>query len=950
MKKILFFLLFFISLSYTAISQQYFFKNYGVDEGISSSEVFDIIQAKDGTLWLATYFGVSNFNGTEFTNYNKENGLNGNITRTVFEDSKNRIWIGFWNEGINYIENGKVYKISDPILEKYPSAIKFFETSDGTIWIFGSKAILQYKKGKIKLLYTAKESKDYGFPNDVIQTKDGTIWVATLGFGVAKITPSPFSIEMMNDKNSSINNICYSLFEDKNGSVWIGSYGAIFNYKNGELKANNLQGKAHRNRVWSIDEDENGKLWLGLYGNGFAIYDKKETFQIINSSNGLGDDYTFKLLIDSEKNKWIVSQNNGLTKFRDFAFVYFTEEDGIPNKQINDFAIDKDKTLVLATKRGIVNFSKGKFSNPRLLDEYVHAITFDKEFNLWCTTTKKFGIVTEKLKDHPPKETFYDIILKKDSTLILAGEYNIQEIKKNKIKTIKVLNLKARDLMNLGNKTIIATSSSLKEYENNKVKTIEDLPKSINTFLEISRLSDTEFFAGTLDELVYVKLKDTTYSYKTFSRSRFQSIRDFNSLLVDGNDLWIGSSSSLSKINIDYLIHKDSIVMESYGRDIGFIKGESGKAIAKINDNIYLGTSNGLLEFSPLKFNKSIIPPVLKINEVELFSEKLNDSLYLKEGTITLPYDKNHFTFNLSATSLTYPENIKFKYRLKGLRNSDWSEPTSKREVVYSYLPPGNYTFEFTADNGFGVWQETPKTYSFVIELPFWKTDWFKFLTTASILLIGFLIIYFTQRRKKIEQKKYTMALLEAQEKERKRVSKELHDGVGQKLLMIKNSITLNPSKTFKIVDSTIEDIRSISRNLHPVQLEKFGLTKAIENIVEDLNELTTIFFSDEIDNIDNFFPKEKEIYLYRIIQECVNNIIKHSQATAAKIVAKKEGNKVVVTIQDNGKGFSLDESLNKQKSFGLKSLQERVDFLKGKISFNSEENKGTKITIISYR
>ncbi len=947
-KKILIFFL--ICFSYSSFSQQYFFKNYGVDEGISSSEIFDIIQAKDRTLWLATYFGVSNFNGTEFTNYNKENGLSGNIVRTVFEDSKNRIWVGFWGDGINYIENGKVHQISDPILEKYPSAIQFFETPDGTIWIFGSKAIMQYINGEIKLVYTTKGTKDYAIPNDVIQTKDGIIWVATLGRGIAKITPSPFKIEMINAHNSTINNICYSLFEDADGSIWIGSYGSIFNYNNEKLKVYELQGKRHRNRIWSIDEDEKGQLWLGLYGNGMAIYDKKESFKIINSSNGLSDDYTYKLLIDSEKNKWIISQNNGLSKFRDFAFVYYSEKEGLPNKQVNDFAISKGDTLVLATKRGIVSFSNGEFFNQKLNDEYVHAVAFDANNELWCTTTKKYGKVGNKLKDHIPEETFYDIVLKKDSTLLFAGEFNIQEIKKDKVKTTRVLDLKARDLMNLGNKTIIATSYVLKEYDKGKVKAITELPESINTFLEISKFSDTEFFAGTLDELVYIKLIDTSYTYKLYSRNKFPSIRDFNSLLVDENNLWVGSSSSLSKINIDYLINKDSIVVETYGRDIGFIKGEPGKAIAKINNTIYLGTSNGLLEFSPLKFNKSTIAPDLKLKEIALFSEKLNDRLYLNNNKITLPYNKNHLTFKLTAVSLTYPENIQYKYRLKGLRNSEWSSPIHNREVVYSYLPPGSYTFEFTADNGFGVWQETPKTYSFVIELPFWKTDWFKFLLSGSVLILGLSFVYFTQRRKKNDQKKYTMALLEAQEKERKRVSKELHDGVGQKLLLIKNSLTLNPTKTSDIVDSTIEDIRSISRNLHPVQLEKFGLTKAIENIVEDLNDLTTIFFSDEIDNIDNFFPKEKEIYLYRIIQECINNIIKHSNATAARIVAKKEGNKVTITIQDNGKGFNLDESLNKQKSFGLKSLQERVDFLKGKISFNTEENKGTIVTITSYK
>ncbi len=938
-----------ILFPFTSFSQQYFFKNYGIDDGVSA-EVFDVIQAKDKTLWLATYFGVSNFNGTEFIHYNKSNGLKNNLAKTIFEDSKGRIWVGYYSNGINYIENGKVFTLEEPLLnQQLAGVMQFLETKDGTIWMFATAYIFTYKDGKLSQIYKANSKEGYAFPSNAMQSKDGTIWVATLGRGIAKIKPSPFKIEMINDKNSTINNICYSLYEDKDGSIWIGSYGSIFNYKNNTLTVHKLKGKSHRNRIMSIAEDKEGNFWLGLYGNGFAVYDKKNTFTVVNSKNGLPDDYTLKLIIDSENNKWIASQNNGLTKFRDFAFVYYTEKDGLPNKQINDFETNKGDTLFIATKRGIVNFYNGKFFNPRLKDEYVHAIAFDAKNNLWCSTTKKYGIVNQSLKDHLNKEIFYDIILKKDSTLVFAGEFNLQEIKNNKITIKKVTGLNARDLMLLDDKIIITSLKNLKEYHRNKVKIITDLPASINTFLEITRFSDTEFFAGTLDALIYVKLIDTTYTYKSFSRDRFPGIRGFNSILVDDNTLWVGSSSSLSKIDINSLIKKDSVVVETYGRNIGFIKGESSKAITKINNAIYLGTNNGMLKFSPLKFNKNKTAPQLKIKEVALFSEKLNDSLYLKNNKTILPYNKNHLTFKLSATSLTYPENIKYKYRLKGLRDSKWTKPSFNNKVTYSYLPPGDYTFEFVADNGFGIWQKVPETYSFEILLPFWKTDWFKFWVTAFVLLFGFSYIYFTQRRKKIEQQKFTQSLIKAQEKERKRVSKELHDGVGQNLLLIKNSLQLNPDKTLKLIDKTIEEIRYISRNLHPVQLEKFGLTKALKNIVEDINELTEIFVTEEIENIDNFFPKEKEIYLYRIVQECFNNIIKHSGATAAKITAKKEKNKVTVTIQDNGKGFNFETNQNK-KSFGLKSLQERALFLKGKINFETEKNKGTIITLTSYR
>src|SRR5690606_6114675 len=185
-----------------------------------------------------------------------------------------------------------------------------------------------------------------------------------------------------------------------------------------------------------------------------------------------------------------------------------------------------------------------------------------------------------------------------------------------------------------------------------------------------------------------------------------------------------------------------------------------------------------------------------------------------------------------------------------------------------------------------------------------------------------------------------------AQEQERKQIASELHDNIGQDLLLIKNSLKLQADKTASLVDKTIEDVRAISRNLHPAELEKFGVTKAITNLVTTVNELTEIYFTEEIDNIDNSFSAEKGIQLYRIIQECINNILKHSKATAAKISIINNPDTVLITIQDNGEGLKSEIDFYKPKSIGSKLLTERVKYLKGKIVFDTQVQKGTKIVI----
>jgi len=939
-----------------AISQQYFFKNYNVGQGIISSEVFDVIQASNNTLWLATFKGLSNFDGKTFNNFTKEDGLCSNSIRTVFEDSRGRIWAGAWNEGLSYIENGVVTTPSSSVLTQYPNIIQFFETEDQVLWIFTTGAILNYRENKFELIYRSKGRKDYGYPNDVVQTKDGIIWVATLGGGIAKIKTNPFSIEMINENTHKINNICYSLYEDRKGVLWVGSYGVLYKYNNANdsFTSYEVSGGGSKNRVWSITEDRSNMLWLALYGNGMASFNKDSPssgFNIINSKNGLTDDYNFKLIIDSENNKWLASQSNGLIKVKDFSFSYFTERDGLSDSEVNAIIMGEDSLITVATKKGIVSFSNGSFYNNIHPSQYINDIAYDNQNNLWCVTGEKYGLVSKPLEDNFKRDLFYNILITNNDVKYFIGERNILQIKNKTEKKYYFAGLQGRTASLIKDRVLIGTIGGIKEFYKDSLTKIELGSHDVKYIQSSISVSENEVLMGSSDYLIYLKLQDNTYSTKVFSSKKFHSIRGFNSLLLDGNNLWIGSDNALSKVDYNLLINKDTVAIDVYSNNLGFIKGESSPdAILKVNSEIYVGTKVGLVKFSPSMANISAIAPNLILQEVKLFSEKLDDSLFLKKGRITLPYDKNYLTFNFSAVSLTYPENIKYKYRLKGLRESEWSMPTKKSEVVYPYLPAGNYSFEFTADNGFGVWQENHQKYDFAITLPFWKTDVFKFGVTALFLWLGFLIIYYHQRKKKIEQKRLTAALLSSQERERKRVSKELHDGVGQKLLLIKNSLKLDSKKTPKLIDSTIEDIRTISRNLHPFQLEKFGLTKAIINLVEEVNEFSEIFFSEEIATIDAYFSEEREIYLYRIIQECISNIVKHSKATAAKITIKNEPKKVVITIQDNGIGFNFEKDKNNLKSLGLKSLVERVDFLKGKISFDSPPNKGVRVTVISYK
>lgn len=222
------------------------------------------------------------------------------------------------------------------------------------------------------------------------------------------------------------------------------------------------------------------------------------------------------------------------------------------------------------------------------------------------------------------------------------------------------------------------------------------------------------------------------------------------------------------------------------------------------------------------------------------------------------------------------------------------------------------------------------------------------FITVALLLLFGIILLYRNRlqiNHKKKLQERFSQELLISQEEERGRISKDLHDGLGQQLLLIKNKlIQKNDPETKVMVETAIEDVRSISRDLHPFQLQEFGITRAIELTLNQVDENTPLFISAELDNIDNVFDKKQEMNLYRIVQEAMTNILKHAQAEAGKVMLIKEKGGVKLEIKDNGIGFDFSEKYQNIHSLGLKTLLERTKFLNGQMKVISKRNIGTTL------
>lgn len=221
-----------------------------------------------------------------------------------------------------------------------------------------------------------------------------------------------------------------------------------------------------------------------------------------------------------------------------------------------------------------------------------------------------------------------------------------------------------------------------------------------------------------------------------------------------------------------------------------------------------------------------------------------------------------------------------------------------------------------------------------------------------SAVLLAFAAFYFWIRQRQAKkvaatQAQFTRQLLEHVEDDRGRIAIDLHDSVSHDLLLLKQSIRkeiTGPEVEDKI-DEVINGIRQISRNLHPVMLDKIGLRLSLETLCEQFMQHETMYVSHEIE-YQNTLPKSAELQLFRIVQEGLTNAMKYSKAEAVKVHLKSSGNVLRLEIQDNGKGFEVEKALEGGKAFGLHSILQRAKAIGGKAEIRSGEG-GTMIGVV---
>ena len=963
------------------------------DNSLNNSYIRCMIEySRDELLLIGTNNGglnIYNKKTGQFSHFTHEesdpNSIGSNTVFDILEDEAGRIWIATIGGGLNCFDvETKVFKKyfidADGPESKRGNEIKclYLDEADG-LWVgTRSLGLHLFDRNNETFVGIFKETDD---PTNMAMddiwsiTKDhaGHLWIGTEWnqiFRLKKDNANIYRVERIGRAYGLNRRAVLKVYCDSKGTIWAGTWvGGLFKfhhetnrftgYREGDNKLHGLSG----NHVLTIYEDRAGSLWIGTHGGGISIIQpekwKFNPCQYVDiEDNRVQLDEVRSIHYQEHTHTLWLGTPQGLSKIdtKTGKNALYTKisgnEKGLLHNAVNCIIQGKDPNSIwIGTPLGLtrLNTRTEEFHHykPSMMDSTapdninILKIITDREGIIWMATSR-IGLI----RFDPAVQKFRTFGKESDDHSSITHWY---------VRTV---------YDDIHGKLYVGTSKGVEIFDRRKeMFTPFSNDQHLTTLLHagiavIHRDLQNQLWIGTTG-FGLIKYDEKTGHFESFTKRDGLTSNHICGIMEDKNgSLFMSTDNGISRWDPV----KEGFI--SYGVCDGLHGTEfQENACCKTkNGFMYYGGNNGFTTFIPERMgNNNCIPPV-HITQFEVFdSQYHSEENILYRSSVELNYKMNSFSIEFVALNFINSQNNQYLYKLEGY-DEKWQEAGSHRNVVYRNVSPGNYTFRVMGSNNDGIWNEEGDALSIYIKPPFWQTVSFKVAVFCLAIGIGaiFLKRRFVLLKKESEiRRRFTHALIKNQEVERKRIASELHDSLGQDLLVIKNrtNLVLRKEKNLRketgqldeictVADEAIRNIRQISYNLHPYQLDKLGLTDALKSMINKIDKSSNILFECDIKDINGLLPKDQEINFYRVLQELLNNIIKHSQAMKAwvKIVPSKKC--IIMHVKDDGIGFDYENVRNEQRGIGLSGVRERIEILKGKMEIESTMNAGANFVI----
>ena len=956
---------------------------------ITSSLIFTLYEDSKNRLWIGTDGGGLNrylSESDKFTSYSHNPyepfSISSNQIYSIIEDRDGILWIGTDGGGINkMIDEGQFlsYRKSNHRDEglKSDTIRVLYETSKGIILAGtergGLSVITKTGRGRIQIKSFTRRSSKNAIPSNTVRSitedSENNIWLGLQNGGIVRFDHEKeefYQLELPGFENQKTVSV-RALYEDRNKNLWIGTEKEgiyIYSLKNKSwkiIKADNYSRfSLSSNTIRSIYADKNNLIWIGTRDGGVNLFNPETSkFKTLNTKNrNLSRQHQIREIIEDRKGRiWYTSDGGGLSVFNsksgEIKNYNKNSSANLKSDQCYSLAEDSDGIIWTGTDGGglsaldpesdkwIKNYSSG--DEKSILSNTVWDLYYDSENNLWIGT-EGGGL------------TYFD----KNKNIFKTYKYDpkdIHSLNGNSIRDI-LEDSKGRIWIGTWDGGLNRFNRKSENFSRFIFDPESDTSVSDNSVNVIFEDSYKRIWIGTTGGgLNFFNEREMTF--KTFDAEEGLAGNNVLGITEDKNrNLWITTNNGLNLLDLD------TEEIFTFGREDGLLGNEfTHKAVcASSNGLIYAGGTEGINYFNPDEIKTGVNLPEIVMTDLSILNKKIGINTFFRgrkileksiteTEKITLTQNDKLFTFRFSILDFTSPSRNRYFTMLEGYEDK-WQYRGEKNYVTFDSLPYGSYTLHVKGKDHTG--NETGNRLKIDIKiLPhFWQTLYFKISSAAFLFLIVFLLIKqrtIALERHNRELRNFSTHILEIREEERKKVAREVHDELGQLLTALKMDIFRTEDSEKKegmlsLVNMALESVKNLSTRLRPKALDTLSFSEALQWQIVEFQRRTGINCISDIEEIDESPDAETSTVIFRIFQEALTNIIRHSEADKVWIKFRKQEISILLKISDNGKGIP-EGKLENTSSFGIIGMRERSNMLGAKLKISSDSS-GTEVEL----
>ncbi len=985
MNRLFSFFLFFVLPAF-AWSQQYSFVQYSLKEGLPQSQVRSIFQDQRGFIWVGTLGGISRFDGRSFVSYSRREGLLNNQINSILELQDGRVLAGssgsvsivtplavkslvlenFKEAAVNalyqdpsgkiYIgtENGIAFLENDQILypailvEPFTAHIKaFIKKDEDSFFIISKEKVFLFEKGNVSLYFEPNDRSVNIFDAEI--DDDGRLWLATKGSGLLSYLPAEG--ERIHGESQGLKDVTLTtLTKSSQGSLFIGSRFGFYIYEGGSVTFIDQNKGLKTPDIRDVCVDYEGNVWLGSNGSGLLKFTGR-AFLSYTTSEGLSSDAVMSITEDTNGHIWLSTFDAGVCEILPDTVRSYNVEELTGNNRIWTSLTDKNGALWFGSSFGLFSYTKKKFKSygveDSLSDPMILSLLEDSKGLLWIGTAKGLCVMENgKIKNF--------------KAIPGNPETRIRDIQEDKSGNIW-----------------LATRGGVYKFDRQRFTLFNEaqgLPDRIAYCIEVD--PQNRVWVGTQNGLAVLESE----RFNTVDLNATNGSSSINFLKYYFNEIWFGTNNGLYSFSSQVPHPSEQLLVRRYGLEDGLRSLETNLNAVYVDskDRLWFGTAEGvmLVQSGYLGEHTRRIAPKVALTSVQINFltpdwSKFRTVIDPQTGLPIEPevdYKNNHFTFQFTGISMTYPEDVKYQFMLEGF-DQDWQALTNSNFITYSNLPYEHFVFKVRAVSKEGAISE-PVVFAFSVEPPFWWRWWFIVLEVVAVASLIFLIWYV---RRRVTRAKFEREKLEWKSRMLTLEQQSLNSSMNRHFIFnALNSIQYYINRQDRLAaNKYLSDFaKLIRKNLDSSQETLTTLREEIERL-ELYLKLEHMRFKDKFEYevyVDPSIPQDAVKVPAMLLQPFLENSIWHGllpKAEPGKISVRivPVGKTLHMVIEDNGIGVenSLKSKLGTDQhiSKGMQITQNRLELIRKmtgerieligpqQIDSDSGEIKGTIVEII---